>query len=138
MNPAAKNADDPTGKAVTSEKETASAIVTGETCCTPEATAHDCSSAAAARVDRCADAKPDASAAESQKPMTLDQVRRQLKGKKGKRFWRSLDELADTPEFRAAVEREFPSAAPEWIDPVSRRGFLKLMGASMALAGLAG
>jgi MoCo/4Fe-4S cofactor protein with predicted Tat translocation signal len=72
------------------------------------------------------------------KPMTLAQVRQQLKGKKGKKFWRSLDELADTPEFRAAVEKEFPSAAPEWIDPVSRRGFLKLMGASMALAGLAG
>ena len=36
------------------------------------------------------------------------------------------------------MEREFPAAAQEWIDPVSRRGFLKLMGASMALAGLAG
>ncbi len=141
MNPAAKNADDPTGKAVTSEQDTASANVTGETCCTSGTKAHDCSSASAAQLDRCADAKPDAPAAareQSQKPMTLDQVRRQLKGKKGKRFWRSLDELADTPEFRAAVEREFPSAAPEWIDPVSRRGFLKLMGASMALAGLAG
>lgn len=77
-------------------------------------------------------------APEAGEPMTLAQVRQELKGKKGKRFWRSLDELADTPEFRAAVEKEFPSAAPEWIDPVSRRGFLKLMGASMALAGLAG
>ncbi len=72
------------------------------------------------------------------KPMTLAQVREELKGVKGKRLWRSLDELADTPEFQAAVEREFPSAAQEWVDPVSRRGFLKLMGASMALAGLAG
>ncbi|HTW80312.1 MAG TPA: TAT-variant-translocated molybdopterin oxidoreductase [Terracidiphilus sp.] len=71
-------------------------------------------------------------------PMTLDQVRVKLKGVKGKKFWRSLDELADTPEFRAAVEKEFPSSAQEWVDPVSRRGFLKLMGASMALAGLAG
>jgi molybdopterin-containing oxidoreductase family iron-sulfur binding subunit len=70
--------------------------------------------------------------------LTLDQVRAQLKGVKGKKFWRSLDELADTAEFQAAVEREFPSAAQEWVDPVSRRGFLKLMGASMALAGLAG
>ena len=74
----------------------------------------------------------------SSEPMTLDAVRRELKGMKGKKFWRSLDELANTPEFQAAVEREFPSAAQEWIDPVSRRGFLKLMGASMALAGLAG
>ena len=71
-------------------------------------------------------------------PMTLEAVRQELKGAKGKKFWRSLDELANTPEFQAAVEREFPSAAQEWVDPVSRRGFLKLMGASMALAGLAG
>ena len=78
-----------------------------------------------------AQAGPDA-------PMTLAEVRAELKGVKGKRFWRSLDELADTPEFQAAVEREFPSAAQEWLDPVSRRGFLRLMGASMALAGLAG
>jgi molybdopterin-containing oxidoreductase family iron-sulfur binding subunit len=70
--------------------------------------------------------------------MTLDHVRAELKGAKGKKYWRSLDELVNTPEFQAAVEREFPSAAQEWIDPVSRRGFMKLMGASMALAGLAG
>ena len=71
-------------------------------------------------------------------PMTLEAVRRELRGTNGKKYWRSLDELANTPEFQAAVEREFPSAAQEWVDPVSRRGFLKLMGASMALAGLAG
>jgi len=73
-----------------------------------------------------------------QTPMTLVQVRDQLKGVKGKRYWRSVDELAGTAEFQAAVEREFPSSAQEWVDPVSRRGFMKLMGASMALAGLAG
>jgi molybdopterin-containing oxidoreductase family iron-sulfur binding subunit len=71
-------------------------------------------------------------------PMTLAQVRQELKGVKGKRYWRSVDELAGTAEFQAAVEREFPSSAQEWVDPVSRRGFMKLMGASMALAGLAG
>ena len=71
-------------------------------------------------------------------PMTLSAVREELKGVKGKKYWRSLDELADTAEFQAAVEKEFPSAAQEWVDPVSRRGFMKLMGASMALAGLAG
>jgi MoCo/4Fe-4S cofactor protein with predicted Tat translocation signal len=70
--------------------------------------------------------------------LTLAQVREQLKGKKGKRYWRSIDELADTPEFAEAVAKEFPDAAQEWVDPVSRRGFMKLMGASMALAGLAG
>ena len=62
-------------------------------------------------------------------------MREKLKGVKGKKYWRSIDELANTEEFQAAVEREFPSAAQEWVDPVSRRGFLKLMGASMALAG---
>ncbi|HLY41779.1 MAG TPA: TAT-variant-translocated molybdopterin oxidoreductase [Terracidiphilus sp.] len=70
--------------------------------------------------------------------MTLEQVRKDLRGVKGKRFWRSLDELSNTPEFQEAVEREFPASAQEWVDPVSRRGFMKLMGASMALAGLAG
>ena len=65
-----------------------------------------------------------------QTPMTLAQVRAELKGVKGKRYWRSVDELADTAEFQAAVEREFPGSAQEWVDPVSRRGFMKLMGAS--------
>jgi molybdopterin-containing oxidoreductase family iron-sulfur binding subunit len=75
---------------------------------------------------------------DNRKPMTLAAVREKLKGAKGKRYWRSIDELANTPEFQAAVEKEFPTAAQERVDPVSRRGFLKLMGASMALAGLAG
>jgi MoCo/4Fe-4S cofactor protein with predicted Tat translocation signal len=97
-----------------------------------EATA-DPSTASAA-----ADSAQDESALSGKVPMTLEAVRAKLSGAKGKRYWRSLDELANTPEFQAAVEREFPSAAQEWIDPTSRRGFLKLMGASMALAGLAG
>ena len=56
----------------------------------------------------------------------------------GKEYWRSLDDLADTPEFREFVHREFPSGASELNDPLTRRKFLSLMGASMALAGLAG
>jgi molybdopterin-containing oxidoreductase family iron-sulfur binding subunit len=71
-------------------------------------------------------------------PMNLVQIRQELKGQKGKRYWRSVDELAGTPEFQAAVEREFPGSPHAWGDEVSRRGFLKFMGASMALAGLAG
>jgi MoCo/4Fe-4S cofactor protein with predicted Tat translocation signal len=55
----------------------------------------------------------------------------------GKRYWRSLDELADTPKFRKWLEREFPAGAAEIeLDGVSRRNFLRLMGASMALAGI--
>src|SRR4029077_5762732 len=54
----------------------------------------------------------------------------------GKRYWRSLGELNDTPEFRQWLEREFPAGAAELNgDEWSRRDFLKLMGASMALAG---
>src|SRR6185436_18754423 len=59
-------------------------------------------------------------------------------GKKAKTYWRSLEELVDAPEFREFVEREFPQQAEEWDDPVERRTFLKLMGASLALAGLSG
>jgi MoCo/4Fe-4S cofactor protein with predicted Tat translocation signal len=55
----------------------------------------------------------------------------------GKRYWRSLEELADTPQFRSWLEREFPAGAAEMeMDGVSRRNFLRLMGASMALAGI--
>src|SRR5438067_1681956 len=54
----------------------------------------------------------------------------------GKRYWRSLGELIDTPEFREWLEREFPAGAAEMNgEEWSRRSFLKLMGASMALAG---
>ncbi len=54
----------------------------------------------------------------------------------GKQYWRGLGELSDTPEFRGWLEREFPAGAAEIAgDEVSRRSFLKLMGASMALAG---
>ncbi len=70
--------------------------------------------------------------------LTLAEVRAKLASQKGKKYWRSIDELADSPEFGELVKNEFPSQASEWIDPVSRRSFLKVMGASMALAGLAG
>ena len=57
---------------------------------------------------------------------------------KGKNYWRSLDQLADTPEFQEFLHREFPENASELISSVSRRKFLTLMGASIAFAGLAG
>jgi len=53
-------------------------------------------------------------------------------------FWRSLDERAMTPEFQARLENEFPAGATLWPSEVDRREFVKLMGASIALAGLAG
>ena len=55
----------------------------------------------------------------------------------GRRYWRSMDELADTPEFKDWLHREFPSNASELEDGQSRRQFIKLMSASFALAGVA-
>ena len=56
----------------------------------------------------------------------------------GRRYWRSLDELADTPEFKDWLHREFPVGASEMVeDGQSRRNFLKIMSASFAFAGIA-
>ncbi|MBX7245282.1 MAG: TAT-variant-translocated molybdopterin oxidoreductase, partial [Candidatus Sumerlaeaceae bacterium] len=65
-------------------------------------------------------------------------IRGRLSALNGKRYWRSLEELADSPEFVEMLHREFPQGASEWFDPVSRRQFMTLMGASLALAGLTG
>ena len=54
----------------------------------------------------------------------------------GRRYWRSLDELADTPEFKEWMHREFPQGASE-LDGQNRRHFLKIMAASFAFAGVA-
>ena len=51
-------------------------------------------------------------------------------------FWRTLDELADDPAFQERLHNEFPSQIEAIVDPVERRSFLKLMGASIALAGI--
>ena len=57
----------------------------------------------------------------------------------GKKYWRSLGEYRNTPEFREWLEREFPAGASEMSeDEWSRRDFMKLMSASMALAGCSG
>jgi len=54
----------------------------------------------------------------------------------GRQYWRSLDQLAETPEFREYLHREFPEGASELDDPVTRRHFVKIMSASFALAGV--
>jgi MoCo/4Fe-4S cofactor protein with predicted Tat translocation signal len=71
---------------------------------------------------------------------TIDvgRLRARLGGLSPRQYWRSLDELAETDEFRNYVEREFPSQLAVWEDPVGRRKFLMLMAASLSLAGLAG
>jgi MoCo/4Fe-4S cofactor protein with predicted Tat translocation signal len=69
-------------------------------------------------------------------PPDLASVRTRLQAATGPEYWRSLDELAGTPEFQELLHREFPQGASELLDPVSRRTFVKLMGASLALAGV--
>lgn len=54
------------------------------------------------------------------------------------RYWRSLSELEGTPEFEQFMHREFPQAASEFPEGVSRRRWMKLMSASLALGGLTG
>ncbi|MGE3841444.1 MAG: TAT-variant-translocated molybdopterin oxidoreductase [Vicinamibacterales bacterium] len=72
------------------------------------------------------------------KELDLTALRARLAADGGRTYWRSLDELADTPEFREMLHREFPEQASEFTDPKGRRRFLKLMSASMALAGVTG
>jgi MoCo/4Fe-4S cofactor protein with predicted Tat translocation signal len=57
-------------------------------------------------------------------------------GAGGPRFWKSLEEWSQSPEFLPYLHREFPEYASEWANGISRRRFLQLMGASLALAGL--
>ena len=53
----------------------------------------------------------------------------------GPRYWRSLDELAATPGFKAALGKEFPEGASN-LEGVDRRQFMKIMAASFALGGV--
>jgi len=71
------------------------------------------------------------------KPVRIDLMRR-APAAGGRAEWRSLEELTGSDAFRDALEREFPRQASEWDDPEGRRNFMKVMGASIALAGLTG
>lgn len=53
----------------------------------------------------------------------------------GPRYWKSLDDLAETPAFKDWIEREFPAGASD-MEGVNRRHFMKVMAASFGLAGL--
>ena len=72
------------------------------------------------------------------KQLDLATVREQIEDTTGPEYWRSLEELAGSDEFQEMLHREFPKGASEWLEGFSRRGFLKTMGASLALAGLTG
>src|ERR1043166_9911134 len=68
----------------------------------------------------------------------FDLLRARLAAGQGPRYWRSLEELADSEEFRQFLESEFVDEAPALADPLSRRQVLGLMVASLALTGLTG
>ncbi|MEO6213162.1 MAG: TAT-variant-translocated molybdopterin oxidoreductase [Vicinamibacterales bacterium] len=68
--------------------------------------------------------------------MDSSAIRSRLAATDGRLYWRSLGELSDTPAFREYLHREFPEQASEWNDPKGRRDLLKLMSASLALAGV--
>src|SRR3984885_2834894 len=63
-------------------------------------------------------------------------IRAKLEQAKGAGYWRSLDELTSVEGFKDFLHREFPRQASEGIEDEGRRNFLKIMGASLALAGL--
>ncbi len=73
------------------------------------------------------------------KPIDAQTFRAKLEGKSGKQYWRSLEELADTPEFREYLRDEIPQHTRSFdLLSMDRRRFLTLAGASLALAGLSG
>ncbi|HEX9014173.1 MAG TPA: TAT-variant-translocated molybdopterin oxidoreductase, partial [Anaerolineaceae bacterium] len=70
-----------------------------------------------------------------QAPVDLPSLRKMVAEGKGKEIWRSFDDLANSEAFLDYVKHEFPRHASALID-LSRRDFLKLLGASVAFAGL--
>jgi molybdopterin-containing oxidoreductase family iron-sulfur binding subunit len=66
--------------------------------------------------------------------MNWESVRARLAGRSGTDYWRSLDELADTPAFQEFAAREFPKEFSFSLDPLTRRTLLKAMGASLGMA----
>ena len=65
-------------------------------------------------------------------------LKEKILGQSGKEYWRSVEEFVDAPEFEEFVKYEYPSHAEEWDKSLSRRNFVKVMGASLAFAGLSG
>ncbi len=63
-------------------------------------------------------------------------LRDKLATQQGKQYWRSLEDLAGTEAFQKLVENEFSTSLDEFGEGFSRRRFLQVMGASLALAGL--
>src|SRR4051812_3824689 len=69
----------------------------------------------------------------------LETIRNRVLAQRGQAMWRSLEELADAPEFRDAIAREFPNSiwpTDKHDSKLNRRAFLQLVGASLVLGGV--
>jgi MoCo/4Fe-4S cofactor protein with predicted Tat translocation signal len=73
---------------------------------------------------------------QTQGRLDLEAIREKLSGQGGKRYWRSLEQVAETQEFQNWLDDEFPHRRS--LLEIDRRSMLKVMGASLALAGLSG
>ena len=83
--------------------------------------------------------KPDTRPSTPATPrLDLASIRERLASSRGRDYWRCLEELSDSEGFNAFLKEEFPQQTASWNEGVSRRDFLRLMGASLALAGLNG
>lgn len=76
--------------------------------------------------------------ASPEKNSSFASLREKILSQNGKEYWRSIEEHADTPEFKEFISQEYPHEIEEWDNSLSRRNFVKVMGASLALAGLSG
>src|SRR6202171_2694182 len=74
----------------------------------------------------------------AQQDVNIAGLRRAASAGNAPKFWRSLDELAGTPEFRDHAQNEFPHGANDPTATLDRRELLKVMASSAALAGLTG
>ena len=72
------------------------------------------------------------------KKVDLAELREKLAAGRGPAFWRTLDEAAESEHLKEYVEQEFPGLSGQIPQGVDRRNLLKVMGASLAMAGAAG
>ncbi len=72
-----------------------------------------------------------------QKAVDIGALRERLASGRGPAFWRTLDEAAETNELKEYVEQEFPGLSGQIPEGMDRRSLLKVMAASLAMAGAA-
>ena len=71
------------------------------------------------------------------KALNIEALREKLAAGRGPAFWRTLDEAAETEELNDYIEQEFPGLSGQIRRGVDRRSLLKVMAASLAMAGAA-